>query len=431
MTLVVAFSDAEIRRQAADPSAVLMRDTRHPGLYFRFTEARPRGTWYLVVRKRWNRIGTFPDLPAKAVLASLPELRQRLANDAQAGATVSAWSTLGELLTWYSDRMSRDRNLSAKRKATAKSAIACHLIPRVGSLALVDVRHGTLDTQLMWPLQETLSLEFVRLIFGLLVVACRQAHTLGLITRNPLVGIKFSDFSKTKIKAKAARLRGVQIEPLLAQLEGVWAEEPADAMLALLMLCHGTRVGETRRSQWPHFSLSERKWHIPAEHTKTRVEHSLPLTDQVCALLTQYREVQIAGGYSGQYLFPARNGKGMSESQACAVFTRLGRGEWTSHDLRKLARTGWADLGIDFLIGELLINHAMGHNVQAYIHSTVEERKRVALEQWHAHLDHKGLVLIHGLKEGRNENSGNGLEAAQGKGCKGIHETTIGEDSKA
>jgi len=35
------------------------------------------------------------------------------------------------------------------------------------------------------------------------------------------------------------------------------------------------------------------------------------------------------------------------------------------------------------------------------------------------------------LKEGRNENSGNGLEAAQDKGCKGIHETTIGEDSKA
>lgn len=431
MTMAVAFSDAEIRRQAADPSAVLMRDPRHPGLYFRFTEARPRGTWYLVVRKRWNRIGAYPDLPTKTVLAALPDLRQRLASDTQASAAVSAWSTLGELLAWYSDRMSRDRSLSAKRKATAKSAIACHLIPRVGGLAFADVRHGTLDAQLMWPLQATLSLEFVRLIFGLLVVACRRAHTLGLIPSNPMAGIKFSDFSKAKIKAKAARLRGVQIEPLLAQVEGVWAEEPADAMLALLMLCHGTRVGETRMAQWPHFSLAERKWHIPAEHTKTRVEHSLPLTDQVCVLLTQYRDTQLASGYTGQYLFPARNGKGMSEGQASAVFTRLGKGEWTSHDLRKLARTGWADLGIDFLIGEMLINHAMGHNVQAYIHTTVEERKRIALEQWHAHLDGKGLILIHGLKEGRNEDSRNALEAAQNKGCGTINKTTIGEDSKA
>ncbi|NES09737.1 tyrosine-type recombinase/integrase [Pseudomonas laurentiana] len=430
MTMAVAFSDAEIRRQAADPSAVLMRDPRHPGLYFRFTEARPRGTWYLVVRKRWNRIGAYPDLPTKTVLAALPDLRQRLASDTQASAAVSAWSTLGELLAWYSDRMSRDRSLSAKRKATAKSAIACHLIPRVGGLAFSDVRHGTLDAQLMWPLQATLSLEFVRLIFGLLVVACRRAHTLGLIPSNPMAGIKFSDFSKAKIKAKAARLRGVQIEPLLAQLEGVWAEEPADAMLALLMLCHGTRVGETRMAQWPHFSLAERKWHIPAEHTKTRVEHSLPLTDQACVLLTQYRDTQLASGYTGQYLFPARNGKGMSEGQASAVFARLGKGEWTSHDLRKLARTGWADLGIDFLIGEMLINHAMGHNVQAYIHTTVEERKRIALEQWHAHLDGKGLILIHGLKEGRNEDSRNALEAAQNKGCGTINKTTIGEDSK-
>ncbi|MEE3636980.1 site-specific integrase, partial [Pseudomonas sp. AL 58] len=61
---------------------------------------------------------------------------------------------------------------------------------------------------------------------------------------------------------------------------------------------------------------------------------------------------------------------------------------------------------------------------------TVEERKRIALEQWHAHLDGKGLILIRGLKEGRNEDSRNALEAAQNKGCGTINKTTIGEDSK-
>ncbi|MNG01832.1 hypothetical protein D3C84_848280 [compost metagenome] len=117
----------------------------------------------------------------------------------------------------------------------------------------------------------------------------------------------------------------------------------------------------------------------------------------------------------------------MSKGQASAVFTGLGKGEWSSHDLRKLARTGWADLGIDFLIGEMLINHAMGHNVQAYIHTTVEERKRAALELWHAHLDGKGFSLIHGLKDGRNENSDNPLQATEHKACKAIQESTIGE----
>jgi integrase len=427
MTMTVAFSDAEIRRRADDPGAVLMRDPRHPGLYFRFTEARPRGTWSLVVRKKWNRIGAYPDLSAKAVLAALPDLRMRLSTDPEAGAAVSPWATLGELLNWYADRMSRDRNLSDKRKATGKSAIACHLIPRVGALAIADVRHGTLDTQLMWPLQEALSLEFVRLIFGLLVVACRQAHTLGLIPSNPMAGIKFSDFSKTKIKAKPARLRGVQIEGLLGQLHELFEFDPQPAMLALMMLCHGTRIGETRKAQWSHISLAERTWYLPVGNTKTRVEHSLPLTEQVCNLLIRYRAAQQASHYDGDCLFRSHSGKGMSEGQASAVFTGLGKGEWSSHDLRKLARTGWADLGIDFLIGEMLINHAMGHNVQAYIHTTVEERKRAALELWHAHLDQKGFALIHGLKGGRNENSGNPLEATEHKGCKAIQESTIGE----
>jgi integrase len=427
MTMTVAFSDAEIRRRADDPAAVLMRDPRHPGLYFRFTEARPRGTWSLVVRKKWNRIGAYPDLSAKAVLAALPDLRMRLCTDPEARATVSPWSTLGELLNWYADRMSRDRNLSDKRKATGKSAIACHLIPRVGDLAIADVRHGTLDTQLMWPLQETLSLEFVRLIFGLLVVACRQAHTLGLIPANPMTGIKFSDFSKTKIKAKPARLRGVQIEGLLGQLHELFEFDPQPAMLALMMLCHGTRIGETRKAQWSHISLAERTWYLPVGNTKTRVEHSLPLTDQVCTLLIRYRAAQQASHYDGDCLFRSHSGKGMSEGQASAVFTGLGKGEWSSHDLRKLARTGWADLGIDFLIGEMLINHAMGHNVQAYIHTTVEERKRAALELWHAHLDLKGFALIHGLEEGRNENSGKPLQATEHKACEGLQESTIGE----
>jgi integrase len=202
-------------------------------------------------------------------------------------------------------------------------------------------------------------------------------------------------------------------------------------MLALKMLCHGTRLGETRQARWAHISLAERVWFIPADHTKTGVEHYLPITDQVRTLLLMYRDMQQDSGYDGQYLFPGRNGKALSEGKACAVFARLGRGEWTSHDLRKLARTCWADIGIDHLIGELLINHAMGHNVKVYIQSDVMARKRDALEKWHAHLDGKGFCLIHGLMEDRLGDSHNPLEATAHKACNPIQESTIGEVSKA
>ncbi|MNR61899.1 hypothetical protein D3C85_1837730 [compost metagenome] len=72
----------------------------------------------------------------------------------------------------------------------------------------------------------------------------------------------------------------------------------------------------------------------------------------------------------------------------------------------------------------------MGHNVKVYIQSDVMSRKRDALEQWHAHLDEKGFALIHGLTGVRFEDSENGPQGVQDKGCKAIYETTIGEDSK-
>jgi len=427
-TAAVKITDPEIKRQAAGTVRDL-RDVENKGLYLRFGQDRSRPTWYLVRKRRWSWIGNFPDLNTKQVVAALPGIRLRV--EEGAATTLSKWDNVGDLLDWYADRMSKDRNLSAKRKKTGASAIKCHLKPRLGDTRLIDVDKAALDTLLMWPLQETLSIDYVRLVFQLMALAFRQAYRLGLITTNPMKDIKFSDFSKARVSVKPSRLRDVQLPDLLSQLAAVFEVEPRDAMLALLMLCHGTRIGESRLTQWPHMALAEGKWFIPGENTKTGVEHHLPLTDQICALLVRYREWQHANGYDGQYLFPARNGKPLSEGQASAVFTRLGKGEWTSHDLRKVARTGWADLGIDHLIGELLINHAMGHNVKVYIQSDVMSRKRDALERWHALLDSKGLSAIHKLTEDRFGDSGNSLEATDNKGCDPIQESTIGEVSKA
>lgn len=424
-TVAVKVSDAEINRQAANADVYSLRDLGNRGLYLRFATDRARGSWYLLVSRKWHKIGEYPGLNTKQVAAALPDVRLRVS--AKSGASVSEWSTVGELLAWFGERMAKDRNLSDKRKKTAASAIKCHLIPRLGELPLVKLDRSELDRLLMWPMQETLTIDFVRLVFQLLALAFRQALRLGLIAKSPMEGIKFSDFSKAKVRVKPARLRGVQLEDLLAHLHQEFIAKPADAVLALIMLCHGSRIGETRQACWSHISLAERVWFIPAEHAKTRVEHHLPLTDQVCKILSLYRALQQASGYSGQYLFPARNGKALSEGQASDVFTRIGKGEWTSHDLRKLARTGWADLGIDHLIGELLINHAMGHNVKVYIQSDVMSRKRVALEQWNAHLDSKGFGLIHGYTDATSGESGIQLQATACKASDAIHASTIGE----
>ncbi|MCO1622223.1 tyrosine-type recombinase/integrase [Pseudomonas putida] len=429
-TREVKLSEAEVRRQAADKSVRDLRDPRHPGLYLRFWSNRERATWHLVRGKKWVPVARWPELSVAALIAELPALRQRLLRDPATAPVVSGMVTVGQLLDWYGDRMARDRSLSAKRKAGARSAIAQHLKPRLDDLAIVDVNADTLDKRLMWPCQAEVSLSYLRQMFALLLTAFRQALQLGLIDRNPMAGMRFNDFTKARIMPKAARLRGVQLPGLMQQLAQAFEPQPGDAMLALMMLAHGTRIGETRMARWSEISLAAAEWFIPAANTKTRTEHRLPLTAQLAALLTRYRTIQQARGYEGAYLFPNRRGLPLSETQASMVFTRLGQGEWTSHDLRKVSRTTWTDLGIDGHIGEMLLNHTLGKIASTYIHTQAMQQRRAALEKWHAWLDGIGFGAIHGLTKALSGISQSSAQPAEHKASSDLTAFVISEDSK-
>jgi hypothetical protein len=72
----------------------------------------------------------------------------------------------------------------------------------------------------------------------------------------------------------------------------------------------------------------------------------------------------------------------------------------------------------------------MGHNVKVYVQSGVMDRKRDALEKWHAHLDGKGFGLIHALTGFRYEDSDNPLQPTDYLASSADANTTIGEVSK-
>lgn len=398
-SVAVSLSETVIKRHAGDSAITQLRDTQRP-LRFRYRKNRERGSFYIVTRaqgkEHWHKLGNYPDLTVKAVLAVLPNVMQRLAIEPQSGAlATSGWTTVGELLEWYGRRVAVDGHLSKYRKTSTKSVLKRHLIPSLGSLPLADLNRATLDAQLMWPMQASKSVSYVRLVFGILRVAIKQAHTLNLIGADPLIGLSFTDFIKTKVKPKDARLRPSDAGILLEQWAHLFPACPYFVCLAVLMLAHGTRVGETRQAKWRHFDLTGRLWHIPAADTKTKKAHTLPLTAQVCAFLSRYRNLQNAMGFKGTFLFPRGKGQPANEGDVSRGIAQLSGGNWSSHDLRKTARTAWADLGVDYLTGELLLNHALKALDVTYIHTTTEKQKREALECWHAWLDERGFAALH------------------------------------
>lgn len=406
-TLQVALSDAAIKKHAADATVRELNDPRHP-LRFRYRlKDRSKGSWYLVRYDRgakWKKAGNWPDISAKTMIDNLPAVLSRLQVDSGAVATVGAWSTVGELLTWYAERIEAGRGLSKPRQLTVLSALRRQLQPRLGAVPLADLTKTSVDELLYMPLQAERSLAHVRAVFGVLKQATKRAVLLDRLPADPLAGVVFGDFNKTQIKPKGARLRHNAVPALLAH----WAASESTAWrqvaLAVLMLAHGTRLNETRLARWQDIDLDNAEWFIPARVTKGGRDHVLPLTAQALAFLKHYSKRQLVrGGYSGAFLFPSTThpGQPMSRAQAFEVFAWLGGGQWTSHDLRKLARTTWAELGVDSVIGRLLLNQALPTLEATYVQTVAMARKREALERWHAWLDERGFAVLHGATPAR------------------------------
>ncbi len=393
-TLQVRMNETEIRRQLANPKIQQLYDPV-TGLRLKINKSRTGGSWYYVLREngkpRWKRLGPYPAMTVKSVCNVLPDLLAKLKTfPDKVNSSGHLYQTVGEVLDWYLSKVLTDTSLSESRKLSAKSTIIKHLEPCLGGLKISDLSKSQIHERLIWPRQKTYKLSTVKMMFGILKHAFKRALQLEAIHQNPIESFNFSDFITTSIKPKAASLRPEDIKHVISSIE----RSSADAqMLALMMLCHGTRVGETRLAKWKNVSFKERVWYLPAEDTKTKCEHKLPLTDAMVRLLKYHQARQYKGGYYGAFLFPhsRSSGKAISPLAANGLFKEISDGKWTSHDLRKLARTCWAELGIDYMISERLLNHSMTRLDETYIHTYADNKKREALETYHDFLSQQGL----------------------------------------
>ncbi len=106
------------------------------------------------------------------------------------------------------------------------------------------------------------------------------------IGHNPLNDMVFTDFVKAKIKPKGCNLLVGHTPGLLEQFGHA---EPLTRMLCLMMVSHGTRIGETRKAKWCNICFVTKRWKVPIRDAKTRKEILYPLTDEWVSLLQAYK----------------------------------------------------------------------------------------------------------------------------------------------
>ncbi len=157
----------------------------------------------------------------------------------------------------------------------------------------------------------------------------------------------------------------------------------------LFILLTATRAKEASGARWEEINRKERTWTIPAERTKTRTGHRVPLSNQAMELL--YGK---GCGTSGarfyaslkdsEFVFPAsRNPHQAINSDTIKTLRKQILGNGTTHGLRSTLRTYCADHGVERDLAEACLGHVVGNSTErSYQRSDIIERRREVMQQW-------------------------------------------------
>jgi integrase len=215
----------------------------------------------------------------------------------------------------------------------------------------------------------------------------RYAIYTGKASTNPVDALK--DVIQTR---KVTHRRSVPIESLPAFLKDLEAYPGyiiTKLALKLLVLTF-VRPGELRGAQWTEIDLQRREWRIPAERTKMKTEHIVPLSDQTVSLLKEVKA--ISGKYD--YVFPGSHNwrKPMSENTLnYGIQKRMGY-DATAHGFRTVASTVLNETGFRVDVIERQLAHAERNKVRAAYNKAQHLAERREMMQWWA--DHLDTLMI-------------------------------------
>lgn len=382
-----AISDASIKRHQADKEIRQLSDPAS-SLVFRYSlRNREKGSFFLrhyqEGAERWALVGRFPDITTKQARNLYHRMKETLFLTPDTRALIDRLDTMGQLLQWYQGRVERNNEITKQRQGAVIGIIEKHLIPLMHDKPVGEVGKAWLDRELVQPLLSDYSPSYVRGIMVILKQATKAARNLDLLTTDPLAGVTFKDFTTSRVMPKAPKLNQSDLRDVIDCMP----QHGRTRLLIQLMLSWGTRIGETVALKWRWFDMDKAMLHIPAAVTKTGVQLDIPLTPQVIRILGQWKGAQRR---NAAFVFPGQPGKSIDVSLMHKEVKKASNGAWTSHELRKLTRTLLTELGVDYYVGERILNHSQSKLDAVYQAALLNSLKLKALTEHSDHLEAEG-----------------------------------------
>ena len=182
------------------------------------------------------------------------------------------------------------------------------------------------------------------------------------------------------------------------------AKMSQEIRLALkFLLVTGQRKNEVIGAEWSEFDLKNKWWTIPAEKSKNKLTHRVPLTSTAMEILNALKK--ITGQYQFVFASPVGHTKRNPERKA-GIFPILGSAvdralrnnqtnnlktkqknifnldHFTPHDLRRTTASMMTKSGVDRLVLKKILNHADREVTAIYDIYEDDKEKQVAMRTW-------------------------------------------------
>ncbi|MDR2325519.1 MAG: integrase arm-type DNA-binding domain-containing protein [Acidovorax sp.] len=158
------------------------------------------------------------------------------------------------------------------------------------------------------------------------------------------------------------------------------AEIPGAAAQALrLLILTAVRSGEVFGARWAEFDMVDGVWTVPAERMKAGVEHRVPLSRQVLALLSSIPRIE-----GSELVFPSARGDKPISNMSMTMLMRREKLDYVPHGFRSTFRD-WAGDFTEYPrdILEAALAHTVGNKVEAaYRRKDALERRRPLMQDW-------------------------------------------------
>ncbi|HCH4196866.1 TPA: tyrosine-type recombinase/integrase [Vibrio parahaemolyticus] len=356
-------------------------------------------------RKRANlSLGKYPDLPlakarkvtldAKELLAEGIDPQEKRKQEQQEHKAIHQHTFYNVTKEWFEIKK---EDVTADYAVDIWRSLELHIFPSLRSTPVKDIT-APLAIELLKPIEAKGSLETVKRLAQRLNEVMNFATNCGLIPANPLTGIKAA-FKKPK-KENMAALKPAELPELMGAIANASIKRTTRCLIEW-QLHTMTRPSEASGAKWDEIDMVNLIWTIPAERTKKRREHRIPLTEQMQSLLEVMKPISA----HREFIFPSdRDPKKPCNSQtANMALKRMGfAGRLVSHGLRSLASTTLNEQGFDRDLIEAALAHVDDNQVRsAYNRTDYLERRRPLMCWWSGYIEEasKGSLSVTGTKQ--------------------------------